>query len=120
MRAYTNYILLLVFFAIFNAFTQVMMRWGGQISAGVPLSFSNLRQWTWNSKWWLAGLFFSWVTGLGWAWCLRNVPLAIALPIYIGLVYSLSVLGGIFLLHEKPNTLQVIGILIILVGLALL
>jgi multidrug transporter EmrE-like cation transporter len=77
-------------------------------------------QWLWGSRWWLAGILEGWVAGLGWAWCLRRLPLGTAVPIYAGLVYALSVLGGVWFLKERMSLPQVLGSVTILVGILLL
>jgi multidrug transporter EmrE-like cation transporter len=61
-----------------------------------------------------------WIAGLGWAWCLRKLSLGLAVPLYAGLVYVLSVVGGVYLLKERMSATQILGTLTVLAGILLL
>ena len=95
------------------------MRWGGNQSAQAAAPAGSHHPWPWTSGWWLLGIVVTWICGLGWAWCLRRLPLGTAVPLYAGLVYVLSVLGGVYFLRERMSPPQVAGIVAIFVGLIL-
>lgn len=120
MREQAAYMALLVGISVVNSVGQVMMRWGGRESAKLSLPSGALYSWLGSSRWWLVGVLVTWSCGLIWAWCLRRVPLVAAMPIYSGLVYVLSVIGGAWLLREKVSSIQGMGIALVLAGLLLL
>jgi drug/metabolite transporter (DMT)-like permease len=109
----------LVALSVVNSAGQVMMRWGGSLSANARPPAGAHSQWLWSARWWLLGILVTWIAGLGWAWCLRKVPLGMAIPLYSGLVYILSVLSGAIILNERMSSLQVVGAIAILVGVIL-
>lgn len=120
MNANFGAIILLFVISIANSVGQILMRWGGDLAHKYAPVHPTLAQWLWHSRWWLAGLILGWFCGLGWAFCLRSVSLTIALPIYTGLAYVLSALGGVWLLRERLSPVQMAGVLIILLGMLLL
>jgi multidrug transporter EmrE-like cation transporter len=120
MRDQVLYFVLLVVISVVNSVGQIMMRWGGNQSTHASTVTATRCEWLWHSRWWLFGIGVTWICGLGWAWCLRRLPLVAALPIYSGLVYVLSVLGGACILKEKLLSIQAFGTLFILVGILLL
>jgi multidrug transporter EmrE-like cation transporter len=102
-----------------NGIGQVTMRWGGR-NAKVPFSTEHFIEWASSSRWWLLGLLLTWTSGLAWAVLLRSVRLVIALPLFAGTAYLLTLLGAIVLLGERPSVLQVAGILCVMVGIVLI
>jgi multidrug transporter EmrE-like cation transporter len=60
-----------------------------------------------------------WIAGLGWAWCLRRLPLGLAIPLYAGLAYVLSLVSAVYILKEKMSAGQIVGIAVILTGVLL-
>jgi multidrug transporter EmrE-like cation transporter len=119
MRTQAAYLALLVLVSVVNSASQILMRWGGMQLAVSATPAPTVWHWLWVSRWWLSGIMVGWVAGLGWAWCLRRLPLGLAIPLYAGLVYVLSVVSGCYLLKEKMTLLQVVGALVILVGILL-
>jgi multidrug transporter EmrE-like cation transporter len=113
------YLAFLVAISVVNSIGQVMMRWGGRQPIGSHTPAPAHLVWVWQSRWWLLGIVVTWVCGLGWAWCLRKLPLATAVPLYSGLVYVLSVLGGTWFLKERISTVQALGVATILIGVLL-
>jgi multidrug transporter EmrE-like cation transporter len=117
MRDQVPYLALLVVIGVVNSASQLLMRWGGtQAAEGAA---PTLWRWIWVSRWWLSGILVGWVAGLGWAWCLRRLSLGLAIPLYAGLVYVLSILGGVCFLKERLSPLQLLGIATILFGIVL-
>jgi len=110
-------ILLLV--GALNGIGQVVMRWGG-LQAKEPFNLSNFAQWAWSSRWWLLGLVITWGSGLGWAFVLRKMRLVVALPLFVGVSYVLSLVGGVWLLSERPSPPQWVGVLLVFVGILLI
>src|SRR5260370_13969020 len=113
------YLILLVLISVVNAAAQILMRWGGVQAAQCTAPALTVWEWLWVSRWWLSGIMVGWIAGLGWAWCLRRLPLGLAIPLYAGLAYVLSVAGGAFLLKERMTTLQIVGAAVCLSGLLL-
>jgi len=120
MSQQSGSLLLLVAISVVNSAAQILMRWGGAHSARSVVSTATKWQWAWDSRWWLVGILVGWIAGLGWAWCLRKLTLGLAVPIYAGLVYLLSVLGGAYFLKERISPTQALGIAAILAGICLL
>jgi multidrug transporter EmrE-like cation transporter len=120
MRAEPIYLVMLVVISLLCSGSQLLMRWGGALSAKAPELATGSAQWLWNARWWLLGLGLGWVCGLAWAFCLRKVPLALALPIYSGLTYVLTAIGAVWLLKEKLAPVQAVGITAVLFGILLL
>ena len=111
--------ILLIVISVVNTASQLLMRWGGLQSARGAGPALTAWRWLWVSRWWLCGILIGWVAGLGWAWCLRRLPLAIAIPLYAGLVYVLSIVGGACFLKEKMSGIQMAGVATILIGILL-
>lgn len=120
MQFPVKHLVLLVALSLLNSAAMVLARYGGELSVRSGSSLSAPGAWLWSSRWWLVGLGVSWVCGLGYAWCLRHVPLTVALPIYVGLVYSASVVLSFAVLGERLGGVQTAGILVILAGLVML
>jgi len=118
MNSISGPILFLISISIMTGLAQIVMRWGGK-SAALQTTHSFL-EWLWVSRWWLTGLMASWIGGLGYAWSLRRINLNLAVPIYSGIPYLLSVLGGFILLRESLNGIQIAGAMVILVGMIML
>jgi drug/metabolite transporter (DMT)-like permease len=119
MRGQTGYLVLLFVISIVNSASQILTRWGGLQSVRSTTSTTGVWHWLWISRWWVSGVVMGWTAGLGWAWCLRRLPLGMAIPLFVGLVYVLSLVGGAFLLREKLSALQLLGAAAILVGVVL-
>jgi drug/metabolite transporter (DMT)-like permease len=119
MRSQMGYLVLLFVISVVNSASQILMRWGGAQSLQAPLTSPTLPQWLWHSRWWLLGILVGWIAGLGWALCLRRLSLGLAIPLYAGLVYVLSIIGGVQLLKERLSPLQVLGTATILTGILL-
>lgn len=113
------YLILLVLISIVNAASQILTRWGGVQSAERTAACSSVWAWLWASRWWLSGIMVGWISGLGWAWCLRRLPLGIAIPLYAGLAYVLSILSAAYILKERMSAGQIVGIAVILTGVLL-
>jgi multidrug transporter EmrE-like cation transporter len=111
--------MLLVLISIVNTASQILMRWGGVQAARSAGPAPTAWQWLWVSRWWLCGIVIGWIAGLGWAWCLRRLPLGIAIPLYAGLVYVLTVVSGAYFLKERMGGIQIAGIATILIGILL-
>jgi len=120
MQTPFKYLAILVVVCVLNAVGQLMMRRGGTESARVELSLESLPEWAAASRLWIAGLALTWSCGLVWAWSLRHVPLTTGLPLYNGLVYCLTILGGIFVLGERLTPLQATGVALVFGGLLLI
>ena len=113
-------LVLLVVICILNAVSQLLMRAGGADAVLAPNPDERPVAWLVASRWWLAGLALSWACGLGWAWCLRYVPLTLGLPLYSGLVYCLTIAGSLVLLGERVSVTQSLGIGLVFIGILLL
>ena len=50
---------------------------------------------------------------------LSNYGLSLVIPMVTAFTYSLNLLSAYFILHERVSPLQIIGILIILIGISL-
>jgi multidrug transporter EmrE-like cation transporter len=119
MRNESASLILLVLISIVNTASQILMRWGGVQAARSAGSAPTAWRWLWVSRWWLCGIVIGWIAGLGWAWCLRRLPLGIAIPLYAGLVYVLTVVSGAYFLKERMGGIQIAGIATILIGILL-
>src|SRR6266571_842922 len=107
MQSQTGYLVLLLVISVVNSASQILTRWGGIQSVRSTTSTTDVWHWLWISRWWVSGVVMGWTAGLGWAWCLRRLPLGMAIPLFVGLVYILSLVGGTCLLKEKLSTLQI-------------
>jgi len=110
---------MVVMSGILNGIGQVTMRWGGR-DAKIPFSFRNFGEWAGSSKWWILGLILTWVSGVLWAVLLRNVRLGIAFPLFAGTSYFLTIVGAFVVLSERPSTTQLVGMLLVMGGIALI
>jgi multidrug transporter EmrE-like cation transporter len=119
MRNESASLTLLILISIVNAASQILMRWGGVQAAQDTRSPLTGWQWLWVSRWWLCGIVIGWVAGLGWAWSLRRLPLGIAIPLYAGLVYVLTLVCGVCFLKERMSGTQITGVAAILLGILL-
>ena len=120
MRLSFTHLFLLILTGVFNTIGQLLMRWGGNRAASSSTAAHTAGRWLVTSRWWLLGIAVSWLAGIGWAWCLRRLPLGFALPLYTGFVYVLTLLGAGLLLKERLTSIQVLGVAAILCGILLL
>jgi multidrug transporter EmrE-like cation transporter len=111
-------LVLLLAASIFAGLAQIVLRWGGK--QAVAYSTHGAMQWLWGSRWWALGLLLSWLCGLGYAWSLRRIDLYLAMPLYTGLVYVVSVAGSVLLLREVMAPVQIAGMVFIFTGVLLL
>jgi multidrug transporter EmrE-like cation transporter len=119
LRNQPAYLTLLVLISVVNAASQILMRWGGVQAARCTAPALTVWEWLWVSRWWLSGIMVGWIAGLGWAWCLRRLPLGLAIPLYAGLAYVLSLVSAVYILKEKMSAGQIVGIAVILTGVLL-
>ncbi len=119
MKEQAIYLWMLACSGILNGVGQVVMRWGGR-DAKVGFSLQHFGDWAMSSRWWLLGLFLTWSSGLFWAILLRHVRLVIALPLFAGTAYTLTVVGAIVLLAEKPTSTQYLGLMFVMFGIFLI
>jgi multidrug transporter EmrE-like cation transporter len=119
LKEQAAYLWMIASAGVLNGVGQVVMRWGGR-DAKVPFSLHNIGDWATSSRWWILGLFVSWTSGVLWALLLRHVRLVIALPIFVGTAYTLTVLGGLVLLAERPTVSQYLGMLLVIAGILLI
>lgn len=59
------------------------------------------------------------VSTFGWLYVVAKLPLTIAFPIYIGLTFSMVMLGGWALLSEPMTSVKFFSVLLIALGIAL-
>ncbi len=104
---------------VLNGVGQITMRWGGR-DAKIPFSFQNLGNWAFSSKWWLVGLILTWGSGVLWAVLLRQVRLSTAFPLFAGTSYVVTALGALVVLAERPSTTQLVGMFLVMGGIALI
>lgn len=119
MKEQASYLTMLACSGVLNGVGQVVMRWGGR-DAKVAFSFQHFGDWAISSRWWLFGLLLTWSSGLFWALLLRHVRLVIALPLFAGTAYTLTVLGAVVLLAERPTTTQYLGLMLVMAGIFLI
>lgn len=119
MKEQAAYLWMLACSGVLNGIGQIVMRWGGR-DAKVPFSMHSIGEWALSSRWWILGLFLTWSSGLFWALLLRHVRLVIALPLFAGTAYTLTVLGAIVLLAEKPTASQYLGLMFVMLGIFLI
>ncbi|MGS2716905.1 hypothetical protein ACVBE9_01920 [Eionea flava] len=60
-----------------------------------------------------AALFAS----FAWLYIVAKLPLTVAFPIYIGVTFSMVIVGGWVLLGEELNSTKIIAVLLIFVGI---
>lgn len=120
MKESSAAIALLFLSGVVNGFGQITMRWGGRSAAGVPFSLQHFGHWASASRWWIVGLFVCWSSGLSLAFLVRSIRLFIALPIFAGMTYVLTVLGAVALLGERPSIAQYAGLAMIFAGTMLI
>lgn len=72
--------------------------------------------WLWAG----AGAFAYGASFLLWLYILSRTPVSYAYPVTIGLTLALTILGSVFLLGERVTTIQVVGIVVLAVGMLLM
>lgn len=66
----------------------------------------------------ISAYVFSFLSSVAWLYVVEKYPVSIAFPAYVGILFSVVLLGSSLLLHE-PISLQLIaGIVIIITGVA--
>lgn len=86
-----------------------------KIGASEPAAPILLNFLSWRS---FCGLMCFGFGGLAYAWLLRYVPLGVAQAV-LSSQYIFTILGAWFLLHEQVDAIQIIGFILVGVGIAL-
>lgn len=66
------------------------------------------------------GVLFYALASLVWFHIISIEPLSIAYPLLVSLTFVFVTLGAIFIFHESLNTMKLIGIAVILIGIFIL
>lgn len=102
--------------ALLCAVGTLLMRHGGQ---GLDFSRGLLHVLV-AGKVWLLGMVLCWGAGLTFALVLTRLAVTDAFPFYTAAVYALTMLGGVFVLHEPMTGQKAAGICCVLAGIFLL
>jgi multidrug transporter EmrE-like cation transporter len=113
----TSYLLILPV-ALLVAYSQLMLKWravalppqsslSGQISAmfADPLI--------------LSAYAAAFIASVAWLLVVTRLPLTIAFPVYIGIIFVMVVTGGHFILGESMPVTKIIAVTLILSGIVL-
>lgn len=57
------------------------------------------------------------ISTFGWLYVVAKLPLTIAFPIYIGLVFSMVMVGGWIFLSEPMTMTKIVSVLVIAMGI---
>jgi multidrug transporter EmrE-like cation transporter len=109
--------LLLLLTATCMAIANVMMKAGiaqaGGFAPSLPGLLSLVRQ-----PAFVAGFLLSGVAALMWFRILATQKLSTCYPLFVSLTYSLITIAAFYFLHERISTQKILGLLIIVVGIA--
>lgn len=116
IKKMSNFIILF-FYLIFSVSGIILVKIGGS-NFSLNLSKSDLKiQFEWVS---LLGMIFYIFSFLLWMIIIPRFNLSFIVPLSVGLVQILVLFAAIFILKEKVNFLNLLGVLTIIVGIILL
>jgi multidrug transporter EmrE-like cation transporter len=112
-----NPILLMLVAAVLNAAAQLFVKFAvGKIAFKGIFGFVIL---VFTNKWILGSLFFYALSFGVWAMALKNMSISVATSVFM-ISYVLTVLGGVLFFHETLNLFKIMGILLVVGGVALM
>jgi len=118
----TRGLALIAFCALVQAASNLLLRRGVLLAGGIrgsggqlAHSFLALAQ----QPLFVLGVLLYGVAALIWFSVLSREPLALSYPVLVGITFTLVVLGGMTFFQERLALPQVIGIVVILVGVLL-
>lgn len=114
-----NYLLILPI-ALLVTFGQLLVKWrsnslGNLVVASVPPSFFKFLTDPVNLLAYGAGF----IANLGWLYVVTKLPLTIAFPVYMGVTFTMVLLGGWAFLGETLTIAKVAAVFLIMSGIVL-
>jgi len=68
----------------------------------------------------VSAFFVSLLSAVAWLYVAERYPVSIAFPSYVGVLFAIVTLGGAFLLKETISVQHVVGLALILAGVAVI
>lgn len=103
-------------------YSQLMIKWRvGVLKAGMPDATSTTgRAWHYLTDPLILSAFFAaFLAAVAWLYVCEKYPVSIAFPTYTGILFAFVTIGSAVLLKETISLQHLIGIGIILLGVAL-
>lgn len=112
--------LLILPIALLVTFGQLLVKWragsvGNVLVSSVPQSFAKFVADPVNLFAYAAGF----VANLGWLYVVTKLPLTIAFPVYMGVTFTMVLLGGWLFLGETLSVAKIAAVLLIMGGIVL-
>ena len=110
--------LLLLLAAASMALANLLLKVGIADAGGFNFSPANLLRVLWQPAV-IGGLFISVAAAVVWFRVLSTQKLSTCYPIFVSLTYTLITCGAILFLHERVSAQKLLGLLIIVSGIAM-
>ncbi len=103
---------------IFNAVANILMKAGMRNAPAVTDTMSTIKHYL--TSWpLLLGIVLFAINILAYTQALSKIPISVAYPIMAGTGFAIISAAGYFLFSEKLSSIQIIGIVCILIGIIL-
>lgn len=115
-----NTYLLIIPVSLLVTLSQLMVKWRFTViegSAGTDFFLQIVRFLT--DPVILSAYAIALVSTFGWLYVVAKLPLTIAFPIYIGLVFSMVMVGGWIFLSETMTAAKIVSVLLIAAGIVI-
>ena len=103
------------------AYSQLVSKWrvAALAEAGLPSDGASRLVHYLTDPWIISSYLMGLLASIAWLYAIEKFPVSLAFPTYIGLLFAVVTLGSMAFLREQVGGLQVLGIGLILAGVAL-
>ena len=116
MRTY----LLILPIALLVAYSQLIVKWRSSVMENfVASSISQQLVKFMTDPVILSAYALALIASFAWLYVVTKLPLTVAFPVYIGVTFTMVLLGGWFFLGETLTTTKVIAVVLIMCGIVL-
>lgn len=107
---------------IFTVYSQTVIKWKMSSAHDMPKEFTEIVGFLFSmliNPWIATSILATLFAGLSWMFVMSKVDLSVAYP-FISLVYVVMMMIGIFAFNEPVGPAKVCGVLLIMLGVAIL
>jgi multidrug transporter EmrE-like cation transporter len=97
---------------------QLLLKWQAASHAQARISLLSYLVSLASSPWVWIAMAMAGLAFIAWMVVLKRIPLSFAYP-FVSLTFPLVAIGSVFIFDEKVNPLQMVGLVLILAGVAM-
>ena len=114
-----NFVLALLPAILLTAYGQIVTKWRvagmAEAQTAKATAFERLIIYV-TDPYIISAYVFSFLSSIAWLYVVEKYPVSVAFPAYIGILFSVVLLGSAFILKEPVSLQLVLGIVLIITG----